>query len=125
MNFPVFDLHCDTVSKLVAYETGGGMPLLHNDQHIDLERAGKLPGYAQCFAFWTTTDMRLPKGWKVTDLFWREVSTLQEQLDKNSGIIRQARSAADVRRNYEQGLMSAFFTLEGPAGIEFDPGKLE
>ena len=125
MNFPVFDLHCDTVSKLVAYENNGGMPLARNDQHIDLERAGKLPGYAQCFAFWTTTDMRLPKGWKVTDLFWREVSTLQEQLDKNSGIIRQARSAADVRSNYEQGLMSAIFTLEGPAGIEFDPGKLE
>ena len=125
MNFPVFDLHCDTVSKLVAYEGNCGMPLLRNDQHIDLERAAKLPGYAQCFAFWTTTDMQLPKGWKVTDLFWREVSALQDQLDKNSGIIRQARSAADVRKNYEQGLMSAIFTLEGPAGIEFDPGKLE
>ena len=125
MNFPVFDLHCDTVSKLVGEDLKGGMSLLRNDQHIDLERAATLPGYAQCFAFWSTTDMHLPKGLKVTDLFWREVSALQDELDKNSDIIRQARSAADVRRNFEQGLMSAIFTLEGPAGIEFDPGKLE
>lgn len=125
MNFPVFDLHCDTVTKLIGDDLNGGMDIRCNDQHIDLDRAGKLPGYAQCFAFWSTTDMPLPKGLKVQDLFWRQVSMLQDFLDKNSGIIRQARSGDDVRRNYENGLMSAIYTLEGPAGIEFDPGKLE
>lgn len=125
MNFPVFDLHCDTVTKLIGDDLNGGMDIRCNDQHIDLDRAGKLPGYAQCFAFWSTTDMPLPKGLKVQDLFWRQVSMLQDFLDKNSGIIRQARTGDDVRRNYENGLMSAIYTLEGPAGIEFDPGKLE
>lgn len=125
MNFPVFDLHCDTVTKLIGDDLNGGMDIRCNDQHIDLDRAGKLPGYAQCFAFWSTTDMPLPKGLKVQDLFWRQVSMLQDFLDKNSGIIRQARSGDDVRRNYKNGLMSAIYTLEGPAGIEFDPGKLE
>lgn len=125
MNFPVFDLHCDTVTKLIGDDLNGGMDIRCNDQHIDLDRAGKLPGYAQCFAFWSTTDMPLPKGLKVQDLFWRQVSMLQDFLDKNSGIIRQARTGDDVRRNYKNGLMSAIYTLEGPAGIEFDPGKLE
>ena len=125
MNFPVFDLHCDTVTKLIGEDLKGSMDIRYNDAHIDLERAGKLPGYAQCFAFWSTPDIPLPRGLKVQDLFWRQVSLLQDLLDKNRDIIRQARTGGDIRRNYENGLMSAIFTLEGPAGIEFDPGKLE
>jgi membrane dipeptidase len=125
MNFPVFDLHCDTVTELMGRELKGDTSLRSNQLHIDLQRGQKLGGYAQCFAFWSTTDMPLPKGIKVEDLFWREVSLLQDAIDKNSDLIRQARSGDDVRRNLEAGLISAIFTIEGPANIGFDPGKLE
>jgi membrane dipeptidase len=103
----------------------GETSLSSNQLHIDLERGRKLPGYAQCFGFWSTTDLPLPKGVKVEDVFWREVSLLQDAIDKNSDLIRQARTADDVRRNLEAGIMSAIFTIEGPANIGFDPAKLE
>ena len=125
MNFPVFDLHCDTVSELLGRRGRDPQNLRSNGLHIDLERAGTLPGFAQCFAFFTTTDIPLPRGMKPEDIFWQMVSTLQDAIDKNSDLIRQARSAADVRKNLDDGKMSAIFTLEGPAGIGFDPAKLE
>lgn len=125
MNFPVFDLHCDTITGLTGDDLNGNGNIRTNRMHIDLERGAKLPGYAQCFAFWSTTDMRLPHGLKVHDLFWRQVSFLQDYIDKNSDLIRQARTGDEVRRNMEAGLISAIFTLEGPAGIGFDSGKLE
>lgn len=125
MKYPVFDLHCDTITELLGRDLKGETSLRSNQLHIDLERGRKLPGYAQCFGFWSTTDLPLPKGVKVEDVFWREVSLLQDAIDKNSDLIRQARTADDVRRNLEAGIMSAIFTIEGPANIGFDPAKLE
>lgn len=125
MSFPVFDLHCDTVTELLGRELKGDTQLRSNGLHIDLARGSQLAGYAQCFAFWTTTDIPLPKGIKPEDIFWRQVSILQDAIDKNSDLIRQARSAAEVRKNMDDGKMSAIFTLEGPAGIGFDPAKLQ
>ena len=125
MNIPVFDLHCDTVTELLGRDLSAKTSLRKNNLHIDLERLKQYPGYTQCFGFWLTTDLPLPRGIKIEDIFWREVSLLQDHIDKNSDLIRQARSGADVRRNLEDGLISAIFTLEGPAGIDFDPEKLE
>ena len=125
MSFPVFDLHCDTVTGLLGQDLKGGTDIRNNTLHIDLERGAKLPGYAQCFAFWSTTDLPLPRGIKPDDVFWRQVSLLQDAIDKNSDLVRQARSAADVRKNLEDGKISILFTVEGPAGIGFEPGKLE
>lgn len=125
MNIPVFDLHCDTVTELLGRDLAGKGNLRTNSLHIDLERGGTLAGYCQCFAFWNTTGLPLPKGLKATDVFWREVSVLQDAIDKNSDIIRQARTPEDVKKNLAEGKMSAIFTLEGTAGIDFDPAALE
>lgn len=125
MNIPVFDLHCDTVTELLGRDLSASTPLRSNQLHIDLERMKAYPGYAQCFAFWSTTGLPLPKGIKAEDVFWREVSVLQDQIDKNKDVIRQARSGSDIRKNLEDGIISGIFTLEGPAGIGFDPAKLQ
>ncbi len=125
MNFPVFDLHCDTVTELLGRDLKGITSMRKNELHIDLERGTSLPGYAQCFAFWSTTDLPLPRGMKPEDIFWRELSILQDAIDKNSDLVRQARSGDDIRKNLQDGKISAVFTLEGPAGIGFDPAKLE
>ena len=125
MNLPVFDLHCDTVTELLGHDLSATTSLRSNQLHIDLERMKNYSGYAQCFAFWSTTGLPLPKGIKPEDIFWREVSILQDQIDKNSDLIRQARSGDDVRRNLNEGIISAVFTLEGPAAIGFEPSKLE
>lgn len=125
MNIPVFDLHCDTVTELLGRDLSGKTSLLRNKLHIDLERGGSLAGYAQCFAFWSTPDMPLPGGLKPEDVFWREVSILQDAIDRHPQQIRQARTAEEIRQNLADGVISAVFTLEGPAGIGFEPAKLE
>ena len=125
MNFPVFDLHCDTALALLGKDMMGGTSLRKNHAHIDLERARTLPGYAQCFACFTTPAFR--DWYQVSPViaFEREMGEILSQLELNNDWIRQAYSAQDVRENYENGQMSGILTIEGPAGFDFDPDLLE
>ena len=41
MNFPVIDLHCDTVLALLGDDMNQAGSLRKNDFHIDLERAAR------------------------------------------------------------------------------------
>lgn len=125
MKFPVFDLHCDTILGVLGENLQGEGNLRDNALHIDLNRAGKLPGYAQCFACFTTSWEKLPGGITVTQLFERELAAFQRELYKNKDVIVQAYSGDDIRKNQEKGLMSAILTIEGPAGFGFDPALLE
>ena len=126
MNVPVFDLHCDTALALLGRDYRGDGCLRHNEHHIDLERAATLSGYAQCFACYTSTwENRLPEGVTVEDVFQQELATILREIEENNDLISQARSADDVVRNYESGKMSGILTIEGPAGIGFDPSRLE
>ena len=125
MNIPVFDLHCDTVLAMIPREEHPVRNLRNNDCHIDLERAAKLTGYCQCFACFTTPFMQ--EWMKVTPqtVFEQELAVLEKALADNADVIKQAFSTQDVISNQEAGLMSAIFTIEGPAGFGFDPGRLE
>ena len=125
MNIPVFDLHCDTALKLTGRDYQAGPGLRGNKLHIDLERAGKLAGWCQCFACFTTPQMRQWYRKSPVEIFEREMDAVLANLDANSDVIRQAFSAADVSKNLEKGMMSAILTLEGAAGLDYDPALLE
>lgn len=121
MKFPVFDLHCDTSNPIVGQ---GGIPcceLRENNAHVDLMRAKTLKGYAQCFACFCWQGM-LKNG---ENPFEKKLKAMKLQFKKNKDIIRQAFSSEDIENNYKNGLMSAILTIEGPAGFNFDPDKLE
>lgn len=120
MKFPVFDLHCDTADKLAGFCDGEPALLVKNDSHIDLERAGELDGYAQCFACFTTTlDKRNP-----VDSFEKKLASIHRELMRNADRISQVYSPADIEDNLASGTMSAILTIEGPAGFGFDPELL-
>ena len=125
MNFPVFDLHCDTALALMGKDLVTPGKLRKNELHIDLERAKALPGYAQCFACFTTPFMRQWHQVAPETVFQAELDVMMSQIEGNKDLIRQAFSAADVRKNHEKGLMSAILTIEGPAGFGFEPALLE
>lgn len=126
MNYPIFDLHCDTAYALLSREDRMVDKRLKSNQlHIDLERAAKLPGYCQCFACFTTPLEQLPPKMTVIDLFERELNGILNEIGRNPDVIQQAFSAEDIRSNREKGLMSAVLTIEGPAGFGFDPSLLE
>lgn len=125
MNVPVFDFHCDSAFKLLGEDLNQAGSLRKNPYHIDLERAGRLPGYAQCFACFTTSDKEVVGDLSPIVLFERELATIQREVDKNKGQIGFAYSADEVEENQAAGKMSAVLTIEGPAGFDFDPELLE
>ena len=125
MNFPVFDFHCDTALMLLGDDLNQAGSLRKNNGHIDLERAVKLGGYAQCFACFTTDIPELVHGISPIVLFERELATIQREVDKNSDLISIAYSVDEIEENRANGKMSAILTLEGTAGIDYNPALLE
>ena len=125
MNIPVFDLHCDTALALLGREDRPERKLYENDCHIDLKRVEKLAGYCQCFACFTTPFMQEWMKVSPVTVFEKELAFLHKALEENENLIRQALTAADVEENLNNGMMSAVFTIEGPAGFDFDPARLE
>ena len=125
MNIPVFDFHCDTALELLGRDNGPEKSLRRNDCHIDLERAGSLAGYCQCFACFTTPFMQDWMKISPEIVFEKEIAILHKSLRENADVIKQAFTAKDVENNLYMGLMSAVFTIEGPAGFGFDPARLE
>ena len=125
MRFPVFDLHCDTALELLGKDRCSVGSLRKNDLHIDLERAAALPGYAQCFACFTSPMQYLPGNTTVEDIFERELATVIRETESNSDLIRLVYSPDEIAANRKQGVMSAILTIEGPAGFGYNPEMLE
>lgn len=125
MNIPVFDLHCDTAFALLGKNLNSAGSLAENTGHIDLNRAGKLAGYAQCFACFTTSIPEPMNHLSPIVVFERELATIQREIDKNADRIAIAYSPAEIKENLEKGVMSAILTLEGTAGIDYNPELLE
>lgn len=124
MTFPVFDLHCDTALALLGkgYDSCGS--LRSNKYHIDLDRASALSGYAQCFACYTTTK-KYSNDLSPIQIFERELAAILNQIETNGDRISLAYTAQEIEENRNNGLMSGILTIEGPAGIDFNPALLE
>ena len=123
MKFPVFDLHCDTASRLLGKSLKECGSLDRNEYHIDLNRAGELPGYAQCFACFTSPESE--NNIRPEEMFERQMVSVLREIESNKDRISLAYCASDIIQNYENGKMSAMLTIEGPAGFGFDPALLE
>ena len=124
MKFPVFDLHCDTALALLDRKFQGIGSLRENALHIDLIRAKDFPAYVQCFACFTSDAETLPIGVEPEELFRREKQAILSQIEANSDLIAQAFHVDDIEKNRQAGKISAVLTIEGSAGIGFNPDAL-
>ncbi len=120
MNVSVFDFHCDTALRLME-----GGSLRQNGGHIDLGRAAALDGYAQCFACFTTPLMEQWRPIAPETAFRQELAAIRREVERNADLMAFARTPEEIRENRKAGKMSAILTLEGTAGIGYDPGRLE
>ena len=125
MNFPVFDFHCDSALVLLGKDMNSAGSLKKNQNHIDLERAATLGGYAQCFACFTTPFMEEWHHISPILAFERELATIQREVYNNADKIAIAYSPEEIEENRKKGMMSAILTLEGTAGIDYNPEILE
>ena len=115
------DLHCDTLLKCHTE----GVSLRRNNCHVDLEKLSKGGAIAQCFAIWIPMkDEAIRHG--ITEepyeYFQSSYTTYRKELEENSDIIAEARSAADIKRNRADGKISSVLTVEDGAMID---GKIE
>ena len=120
MRFPVFDLHCDTLFEMANRACN----MQSNDLHIDLARASELPGYAQCFACFTSDHETLPLELTPQELFEKEIIAFNESLQHNKDLLCQALDGGAVEENLCKKRMSAILSIEGPAGFDYAPERL-
>lgn len=125
MKYPVFDLHCDTALELLDNSLRRKCRLYERQGHIDLKRGLALSGYAQQFAFFTTTDMDPNGKFTPEQIFDAMLQNFQDELKVNAQWMEQARTSQDAERIVKSGKVAAILTLEGPAGIGFDVGRLD
>ena len=114
----VFDGHCDTAIELWRQEQN----LRRNSLAVSLERAAKLDGYAQFFAFCTAwLKTRMPH----TEHFARALDYFLEQLRENEERITLCRTMAEADAAMAAGRAAAFLAIEGAEAVREDPGLLE
>ena len=108
MKYTVVDGHCDTPMELWLRQEN----LRSNTCQVSLERAKKLSGYVQFYAFCTV--------WLEQD-----GSFEANYADENKDQIARCKNEADARAAIGSGKCGAFLSIEGAEAISCDPGKLE
>lgn len=116
----MFDLHCDTMLRLVD----GGRLRGMEGGHIDLPRLRRGGSLAQCFAIFVPPTAYAPQaGPDGPDRYVkRAYGAFLREMAANEGDIRQARSLAEIEENHRSGRLSAVLTVEDAVSLD---GKLE
>ena len=105
----IIDMHCDTLSVLLEKKRNkASYQLRKQDTQIDLEKM-KASGYLlQNFAVFvdmSDADDPLKEALRTIDLFY-------DQMEQNADLIAPVRSFDDIKKNMDNGKMSALLTLE-------------
>ena len=124
MKTPAIDMHCDTISALLAMQRKGicseNNCLLKNSLHVDLEKLEKGGCFLQNFALFVALS-------ECSDP-WKECTALADlyyvELEKNKDRIRPVYRYEDIEKNREEGKLSALLTVEEGAVCKGRVGNL-
>lgn len=116
---PVIDMHCDTISEICKLRRKGrSVGLRSNDLHLDLLRMKKAGYMCQSFALFTYLPRLKETGESPLEYAKVLSDILDSEVAANSDLVRPALSTGDIRRNYEDGYISALKTIEEGAVFE-------
>ncbi len=100
---PLFDCHCDTISRVMA--EGGS--LRKNGFHTDMERLHKFAPCAQVFAVCTETlEQPIEKAGAM-------LRRLNREIEENSDIVMLCLNFHDIKKATELGKVAALISVEG------------
>ncbi len=103
MRIPLFDCHCDTISRIAT----NCESLRSNSFHLDLNRLAKFSPSAQIFAVCTET-LAQPKEKSKAML-----EKLNREIEKNSDIVKLCLNFHDLDDAVKSGKIAAFISIEG------------
>lgn len=113
-----FDLHCDTLSKLV--KNGGN--IYKNNFDVSIEKTQKYDQYIGCFAVWISDDMR---GKKAFDFFKLCKNRLEKEEDLYSKYFKICKSKEDLARIFYHKKSGVILCCEGSSCLGGDLSNLD
>lgn len=113
----IIDLHCDTI--LSCYEENSLLNM-RREGHISLEKLLAGQSLAQCFALFIPSNDALTHYHHFPDsdpwaIYQELLACYRRNLEACSTHLRPALSAADVKKNAEEGVLSSILTVEDGA----------
>jgi membrane dipeptidase len=119
MGLDIIDLHCDTMMACYFKKQS----INEFEGHINIEKLKRGGCMAQALALFLPTDGHKTRDGRMPwDLYKDMLLCWNENVDANKELMRRAFSADDIRKNAEEGYMSALLTVEDGIGID---GKME
>lgn len=114
----LFDLHCDTATRLL--DKGGG--LYDNSLHISLKGAEYLESYAQVMAVWTPYKLSDGEGYAR---FFEVAENLRREVEKNDKISGLASNFSEADTLLAQGKRALILAVEDARILENDISRLD
>ncbi len=120
----IIDMHCDTVLRCYLNKYS----LAENPGHIDLAKLKQGGCLAQCFALFIPTHEAAEYDGITTEAYDTYKALLNEYrkaLEDCRESLRPALSAEDIRKNQEDGFISAILTVEDAVPVDGKIGRVD
>lgn len=114
----LFDLHCDTATRLLSENQG----LYKNNFHISLEKADYLENYAQVMAVWSNHKLNDSEAY---DVFFKVVQNLKKEVEINHKYVGLAKSSEEISLLTSKNISPLILAVEDARLLENDISKLD
>ena len=114
----LFDLHCDTATRLLAEK----QPLYDNSLHISIKRAEYLEKYAQVMAIWTNYKLTDEEGYYK---FFEVLSNLENEVEINRGRVALVKNDSELSSSLKNSKASFIISVEDARILSNDLNRLD
>ena len=113
----LFDLHCDTATRLLAEKQG----LHDNTFHVSLKKSAYLSRYAQVMAIWTDKGLTDSEGY---ERFFEVVKNLENEAIINKNSVKIVRNSKELKDCITLGITPLIVSVEDARILENDIQRL-